>query len=1429
MKGNILLVLLALTSAWVSCTDKDTPATSDTAREVSIPLAEGQAVPSGKPFPWKGKNYNFIKLAPQKAISGRSVAIPMNERKTYPVDITFKRMLGAPDKVLYLNTSNGLTPRKLSIIPDTVPAILPPPSAVAPFQHKENKMGEVEYLDMEQGLPSSHIKCIFQDSRGLTWIGTDVGLIRYDGKTFRHFEKKHGLKYAIVRSIIEDRHGNIWIGHPELEIMTKYDGHTFVHFDLSQGIKTKGILRLAEDREGNIWIGSESGVLKFDGKAFYSYRNEEGFELGCGEVFVMPDGSIRILHLNKMSLLKDDRIETYTIFSEYAPKNDQISFLAADGTIFFSQLNQLVTIRHDSVLEIHSPLFNDIGFRRVFQDSHQDVWVALDYGVARISGSVLTHFTEEDGLRKNMGFPSLEDGFGRLWFSSYYGGIHRFQKKYFQHYRFTTITNDAYHDEVSAILEDRNAHIWLGIHRGGIVQLRDSMMTIFPDFNEEQDVVRALTEDRDGNIWFAVLEKGVFKYDGSTFIPLDGGGSGLFLDIFSIAEDREGNMWFGSFSKGLLKFDGQKVTQYAQPLSRAFITKNTIRCILLDSQGTLWAGSQRAGLIRLRDGQFTYLTTHEGLSSNHIVSLFEDTQGRLWIGTDDGGVNIYEGQEFRHLGVKDGLSSNAIWTITEDRDNRIWLGANICLNVIKHMDSTGIQLAEYCNLDGLRGGEFFANASIMDSKGRIWWGNNKVLAMLSSQNIPLKMPPPQPHLSEILVAQTSINYRKLKEGKDRYTIGRSNDLDARGAHFEAVKPFHNYPLGLKLAYNINNLTFRFSASRYPYLKDIRYSYFIQGVDQEWSSPSSDQKAEYRGLNPGEYTFLLKASGRENIWSEPIEYTFSVMPPWWLTWWAYVLYALLAIVMVYGGYQVVLRRRLLEEEANRIKEIDSLRTRLYTNITHEFRTPLTVIMGMIGQIQGNEDAKGLIYRNSENLLRMINELLDLSKLEAGKLQLNLAQGDIIAYIHYLTESFHPLAKEKSITLELHPHQDSFIMDFDEEKVQHIVFNLLSNALKFTPEGGHIYLTTTTQKVGTKTIFNLSVQDNGIGISKDKLNLIFDRFYQVDDSSVRKGEGTGIGLALIKELVSLMGGDIKVYSKLGEGTVFDVAIPVTRQATMAYKGQDGLSTEKHTEEPVTSASIPATNFPDLPIALIIEDNHDVMQYVQRVLETDYTIHTARNGQVGIERAIELIPDIIVSDVMMPEKDGYEVCSILKQDERTSHIPIVLLTAKATQENKLEGLRYGADAYVTKPFHQEELKLRMEKLIEMRKVLQLYYSQVKDTAETGEEFIDNVINNGFVKKVCSIIEDELSNSAFSIPQLAEAVNMSRTQLYRKMKAITGKTPSQYIRSVRLKRGYELLQHTDKNISEIAFEVGFDDPNYFSRTFQKEYDQRPSDFRKR
>ena len=690
------------------------------------------------------------------------------------------------------------------------------------------------------------------------------------------------------------------------------------------------------------------------------------------------------------------------------------------------------------------------------------------------------------------------------------------------------------------------------------------------------------------------------------------------------------------------------------------------------------------------------------------------------------------------------------------------------------------------------------------------------------------------------IESTAGPFFKTSRIEDRFPIQLSQLIYYDSKKDTIVHTYDNLPQLSTLHVYPNHLYFNLDVF-VPDFRDAEqntYTWRLEGYDANWVKPNTNNTIHYEKLPVGKYTLRIRGGITEDYYeSSEKQIQVIVHQSLYKSWWAWSLYLITFFSLVYVVYQIQVSRQLKKIEANRLKEMNMLKSRLYTNITHEFRTPLTVIMGITNNIEGHQKEKDLIHRNSKTLLQLINQLLDLSKLDSGTLKIDEIQADIIQYFRYLTESFYSMANEKHIRLTFYPEIKELVMDYDEVKIQHIVYNLLTNAIKFTMKSGEIILHVKKIEKNNSDWLQLKISDTGIGISKENLPKIFDRFFQGDGSSTRQEAGTGIGLTLTKELVEMLGGQIAVESKLGTGTVFIILLPI--------KLSNNTIKRKQSHQNLDSKVIPSTNYlkeklqPFLntnllqfhdkkPALLIIEDNKDIVTYINGLLNNKYQIKIARNGQEGIDKALAFVPDVIISDVMMPQKDGYEVCQYLKNDERTSHIPIILLTAKATTSDRIEGLKGGADAYLIKPFNKEELLIRLKKLIEVRKALQKRYSETIRILKPQKPKTEPTLEDVFLQKLIKVILDRLDDPDLAVVHLCRVAKLSNTQVNRKLKALTGKTPSQFIRFIRLQKAMELLQTTDLNISEVAYEVGFNNPNYFSRSFSEEFGFPPSTIRK-
>lgn len=1408
---------------------------------------DGELIQSGTPQASNGR----LLAASQVRISERQVgdltvfSEPLIQADAYPLmhtrqfkqdtrEISFGKGNYPPLKVLAVGT-----PRCLSIEPVISQAL--------PYQNEIHEKLSYKNLGISQGLNATSVYAIFQDSRGYFWFGGKRGITRYDGYDFQYYQLFSDDQQREVGAIQEDHSGNLWMSFGSYGGLIKFDGTHFYEYregeSLQVGEPYLGLLHT--DKKGNIWLKAETSVIRYDGKTFtcfpYHFQNLKNLNIILKET---SEGHLWLSALGGVCRIAGDEM-TYFPIEAYGENNLCHPVTEDDRGLIITTGTGVTILKNDTLRSYPCPFMRDHELRGNLAVGFDFIVESEDRRSAlfSITDSVLYVFSAHAPLFEGA-YPMYVDRFQKIWFSTPGQGVQIYNPRGFKHFTFEKMNRGGH---VASILEDREGNIWFGSHGFGLYKYNGFDHTYFPlTAGSNELAVRALIEDHEGSIWAGTVDSGLFKItnpqsSNPTITRYNCFGDSVY-SVFSLTEDHEHNLWIGTRLNGLLCYDGQNFTQYFVQESAPINSPNNIRALLTDRDGNVWIGAQHGGVRKFDGSAFTWYTTREGLSSNQVVSLMEDRNGAIWIGTSDQGVVRMKAEELTAYSTADGLTSNAIWTINEDHAGNIWLGADNSLNVIPKAaldtpEKRLISIKTYRNMDGLEGAEFYANSGICDRSGRLWWGTEQMALMLSDPPSMLDQGDARITLEGVNIVNNRVDFKQLQDsiraGKD-WLLDAERELNLADIAFSSVSPFSNCPQDLELPPYLNDVTFIFSVSGTANPTDVTFSYFMEGVDKDWSIPTKSNKIDYRGLAAGTYTIQTRVAEVKGVWSEPVSYTFTVLPFWWQTWWAYLLWVALALGFLWLAFRLWSLRSQEREEAKRIREIEFMKSQFYANITHEFRTPLTLIMGMNAEISGHEKQKEIIQRNSEKLLHQINQLLETARLESGNLTLNPMQREIVHYLQFLAESFYNFAQDKGVRLTFYAEESSVIMDFDEEKIQGIVYNLLSNAIKFTPAGGSVIFHVSRENQKSTAYLKLKIKDSGIGIAEDQLSKIYQRFYQVDRIPHGNSGGTGIGLALTKDLIELMKGVIQVQSKPGSGTEFTVLIPISNQAPLAkseaYQRPLGLTTPL--QESLTELDTAASE--ELLQVLIIEDNKEIANYLVDLLKSAYQVQVAENGSLGLEKALALIPDAVISDIAMPGLSGYEVCETLKTDLRTSHIPVILLTAKVTQQDRVEGYRLGADAYLTKPFHREELEIILRKLIELRKNLQRRYAgTLPDAVEkTGIDEVEPshnfVVEDAFIAKLNAILEHRLTDSEFGVPELAEAAAMTQMQVYRKLKALTNKTPSQFIRSARLRRAVELLKTTQLNVSEIAYEVGFSDPNYFSRTFHQEFGCPPAQYRK-
>jgi signal transduction histidine kinase/DNA-binding response OmpR family regulator/streptogramin lyase len=1032
---------------------------------------------------------------------------------------------------------------------------------------------------------------------------------------------------------------------------------------------------------------------------------------------------------------------------------------------------------------------------------------------------------------------------------------------------------------------DAPAALWLGAANGKLYRMnrRSGEMSLappprgFPNWG----IVVTMLQDKTGALWIGNFH-GLFRVEWrngragafSYFKPepnLEGTPAQAVYDIF---EDRAGEIWIATPAY-LMRLDRATKNfvryRYASE-DPVTIDQNAFACIHQDRRGRFWLGTAE-GLLHFdprssseANGVFQRYS-HEpanpsSLSHNVVRAICEDPddpENILWIGTAGGGLSRFDmrSESFSHFTTKDGLPNMVIYAILNDNDGNLWMSTNHGLSrfhprtrVFKNFDAG----------DGLQDNEFNAGSYFKSASGELFFGGINGFNAFYPEDIR-----DNPHAPPVVFTDFQLfNQPASFTDKNSPLAAPINETKE-----------------LTLAYDQNVFSFEFAALDYTDPAKNRYRYRMENFDKAWRENGTSRTTTYTNLSPGKYVFRVQGSNNDGVWNEEgASIKIIITPPWWQTWWAYTLYVLVFTAILYGLRRYEMNRQQLKHqveverlqaerknwEAARLQALDQLKSRFFANISHEFRTPLTLILGPVEQeMAAAADERSrrnlqLVKTNAQRLLRLINQLLDLSKLESGKMQLRAAAGDLVAFLQNLVVSFAPLAERKRIALRLESTEKKLLVYFDRDKMEKIFSNLLSNALKFTPEGGSVEVEVavgssngssqwraTATATATATV---TVSDTGIGIPPDRLPFIFDRFYQVDTSSTRQYEGTGIGLALAKELVELHRGTISVASVEGQGTTFTVQLPLgkdhlapeevleiseqysvaqasspadMRSALHPFAENDQLSVDND-QLAMTSGQPPATS--DEPIILIVEDHAEMRRFVRNELASAYRVLEAGDGEAGWEQALETIPDLVISDVMMPKMNGYELCRRLKTDERTSHIPVILLTAKADQPDKLAGLETGADDYLSKPFDRQELAARVKNLIALRRKLRERFAR-QLTLKPSEVAVESR-DEAFLKKVMTVIEEHMGDEKFEVDMFCRSVNMSRAQLQRKLKALVNQSPMELVRSMRLERAADLLRQNAGSIAEIAYQVGFSNQAHFTRSFHEHFGLPPSEYKK-
>ncbi|MDF1572992.1 MAG: two-component regulator propeller domain-containing protein [Bacteroidales bacterium] len=1334
------------------------------------------------------------------------------------------------------------------------------------------------------GLIHNLINSITEDSKGNIWFGTYGGVSIYNGVYFENLTVAQGLADNNVNQLLEDQHGNIWIstfnGISKYNPNEKEEGIQLItNYTTDHGIPGEYVDGILEDSKGNLWFGTENGICVYNADA----------EINGGQHF--------------KDLFKTIELEGQRVYGLAEDDEGMIWFGTDDGLVSYDPARKAAGESAKKIYTTEDGLINN-RVRCIFDDSKGNLWLGTDAGLSvfRKEDFSFVNYTTLQGLSSN-GIASItEDNSGSIWIGTLRGGLSRYDGNGVVEF---TEKQGLQVKPVYAIAEDRDGNLWMGGSEGGIakfeINIRESGAEVLPAGENSfthyaaapglaDKTIVSMIVDRNGKLWFG-SDDGLTSFDGRFFVTYSTKQGLPDNNVVSIKEDSEGNLWIGTFRGGLSVFDGKSFTNYTTDQG---LVHNTVWNFHEDSNGNIWIAS-RGGLSRFDGANFMNFTTDQGLPDNKLSIVTEDKSGNLLIGSWGGGVSIIrkrwidsmrladashiEQNIFENYNTAHGLPNDVVYGILVDDDDNIIIGTSYGITLLKgglndddreQIASEGVQ--SFNQQTGYPIKDVSNNYSmILDSRGFIWAGTGDKLVCFDYKEIRSNTRAPNVFITSIGINHDKVSWHSLQRARaaegEAFESSRSmpayvsNELHVFGKRlsdnertvlihkfgkigFESVRPFHAVPEKLVLPYTHNDISFEFVGveTAQPFL--VEYQYMLEGNDKSWSALTDKTMTEYNNLGLGTYTFKLRAKSPDGTWTEPISYSFKVLPHWSLTWWATAIYLLLFFLVLFAIRRYELSRILLRNQleiervtTDSLRKLDQLKSHFFANISHEFRTPLTLILGQIESVMTSAidiKEKGKLQvanRNAKRLLALINELLDLSKLESGTMELAATRQNIVLFLKSLFYSFESLAASKGIELGFESGADHIPVSYDPDKMEKVFYNLLSNAFKFTPGPGMI---TVSIEITQDHLVVIRVKDTGIGIPEDRLEHVFDRFYQVDESSTRENEGTGIGLALARELVELHKGNISASSKVNFGSEFVVTLPLDKNRSEKGDSLEG-SVQNMRPEQVGStpgllekvddpeAIVPAEN-ENRELILVVEDNTDVRSYIREKLEEIYRVAEASNGEEGLHMAQDEIPDLIISDVMMPKMDGYQFCKAIRANEKTSHIPIIMLTARADINDKIDGLGTGVDVYLTKPFNARELAANVRNLLHQRIQLRKRFST--STLIRPSDVSSVSIDQAFLEKVVKTIETHFEDEQFSVESLGEHVNMSVSQLNRKLNALIDQPPGQLIRSLRLQRAADLLEQKAGTVSEICYKVGFSDNAYFSRAFKKQFGCSPSEY---
>jgi signal transduction histidine kinase/DNA-binding response OmpR family regulator/streptogramin lyase len=1302
------------------------------------------------------------------------------------------------------------------------------------------------------GLSFQHINDIEQDKQGNIWLGTYDGVFRYNSKSFKHFFHHRLDSTSLINNetttLLIDRNNTLWVGTHEGVCVFDIEKQSFDRIDYwreDENQVTQIIQDIKQDKKGNIWIVEQEcvGILDQSTHLLRTLKLQNGDKATC--IFFNKE-DVGFIGTNSGSVYKIDR-DNFAAIKIIKQSGQIVSTLYAQSNTIWVGYKRSGIQRFNIDGELlrsywETGKLDEQQVRDIICDDKQNIWVGTYNGLFMIKEENLYHFNQKTHaeLSHNSIFTLFKDNSGAIWIGTWSGGLNylNYNDNVFKNYRKNNSLSSISNNIVSSFTQMADGTMYIGTEVGGLNKFNTNTKLFHSiELKGHNDVdynIKTLYTDCYDGLWVGTYNDGLFyrPRNSKKFIQFDHGNEdGRHVSnksIYSIVGDTSG-VWIGTDGGAVnyYSYKSKEISFFNSLFPNITLPCRYVRSLLLDNAKRLWIGTH-SGLFRIQDGCLNTFETEgdKAISDSHILHLNQLHDGRVWVSTKAGGVSIINPQNdnvtvFDTNGL---LKEKSVYGVIEDANNKLWLTTKAGLI---HYDTKKKTIQQFSLSDGVQGNVFNPQALYLASNNNIYIGGTNGFSQFNASKINSNKRAPNVIIDNVMIN----NKRRLYISQ-----GPINILST-----------------VKLKADETDITFDFAADNYLLPEKNRFKYRLLNFNDEWIDAGKEGIAVYTNLPDGDYIFEVKASNNDGIWSNsPTVLNVLIATPWWRSGIALMLYFILLLAIVAVVVKTIKERQKLKNEVfiekferQNEEHIHEMKLKFFTNISHEFRTPLTLINGPVKKLikSDNLDPEqkntlGVVLRNSNRLLKLINQVLDLRTFEKDFNQLNVERFDVYEFIAERSMFFAEEAKNKNIKFDINIPKDKQEIEADPDMLDNIVFNLLSNAFKYTPENRKVSIAIAQQgfdysnkfanqlkfgHLSNEDFFELTIEDTGNGVDSEDMLKIFNRFER--GKTVGKNS-TGIGLSMCKEYVLLHHGEIIAQSNPGKGTRFTIKMPLKQVSQNLIFGVKKNGDKKEVEKVMDLKDLKTSTKSDFVYeVLVVEDNPDLRQYICNLLSPFYNVLEAADGVEAIEILELKHCDIVVSDIMMANMDGLELCKAIKSQVALNHIPVILLTALASIKNKMSGLEVGADAYVSKPFEDELLLIQIKNLLEQRTNLRESFKSRLIDANENDSSLDE---NHFIKKINHVIDSNYTEESFCVEDLSKKIGLHRSQLHRKLKHLTSYSATEYIRIYRLKKGAELLRGRQHSVDQVAFLVGFGSRSYFSKCFKSFFNVSPKEFQR-